>query len=347
MTDQDRNIEAWLASAEMTAKPNPVRMLTVQNRVLAIARGSRVRRRVRRAAGWGVLLLAGAATAGFAGTETGRSLFRRIVTPVWTSQVVMYSPEPDQDASGPSGSQAGMTGDGGDSQPCDSQQVGGAQGKVIMGITIVSRTDGDTPPVPPEQAADMQAEMAEVLRIQQSGGGRVIGLMEGVTLDGDHPDTSFRVEYTLNSGKTVPVGGDVTRLQRRNMRIDEILKLRDSGAGQIVSSQPSSLGLGRYTIRFTLSDGTDVDLETYYPPGTREEREQIYTETRELKAAGQFTVEQAHSDPQGEAWGRLRYKLADGRTVGITEQVPSDVITADGKQVITFETQSDSAASQP
>jgi hypothetical protein len=79
-------------------------------------------------------------------------------------------------------------------------------------------------------------------------------------------------------------------------------------------------------------------LKANYPPGTRAERGAIFVETRQLKAAHRFSVEGASSNPDGSVWGVLRYTLADGRQVGIAEQVPPDMVTPDGKSVITTET---------
>lgn len=43
--------------------------------------------------------------------------------------------------------------------------------------------------------------------------------------------------------------------------------------------------------------------------------------------------------PHGGVYGTVRYRLSDGRTVGITEWVPSGVISPDGKWVVMPETQ--------
>ena len=86
---------------------------------------------------------------------------------------------------------------------------------------------------------------------------------------------------------------------------------------------PSPYGLGFYTIRFALPDRT-VDLTTWYPPAPRAERDAIFAETRALKADLLFTVQEASvnpDDPRQGVLGRLRYTLADGRSVGILERV--------------------------
>jgi glycerol-3-phosphate dehydrogenase len=142
--------------------------------------------------------------------------------------------------------------------------------------------------------------------------------------------------YTLANGQTTRVGsGDLSAPQRANMRIDEILRLRDAGAGEIVSQAESPLGLGRYTIRFTLSDGETVDLHTQYPPSTRRQREAIFAETRDLKTKGRFTVHKPQVVPGSGVWGILQYTLADGRAVSHYEQVPTDLITSDGRHIVT------------
>ena len=128
--------------------------------------------------------------------------------------------------------------------------------------------------------------------------------------------------------------------QAENMRVDEIMRLRDSGAGEVVSFRNHPIGLGRYTIRFALSDGQTVDLEAYYPPGTRQAREAIFAETRRLKAEKRCSVRSASAGPDGRVFASLRYKLADGRTVGITEpEIPADWISSDGKFLMTPEMQ--------
>jgi hypothetical protein len=38
--------------------------------------------------------------------------------------------------------------------------------------------------------------------------------------------------------------------------------------------------------------------------------------------------------PGSGVWGILRYTLADGRTVNHYEQVPTDLITSDGRHIV-------------
>lgn len=71
------------------------------------------------------------------------------------------------------------------------------------------------------------------------------------------------------------------------------------------------------------------------------ERGQIIAETQQLKTAWLFTVLKPWRTverPVDGVWGLLRYTLADGRMVGITEQVPADVISEDGTEIVQPET---------
>jgi hypothetical protein len=139
-----------------------------------------------------------------------------------------------------------------------------------------------------------------------------------------------------NHGSTETAGqGVLSPKQKVNMRADELMALRDAGAGEVITEDSSLLGTGKYTIRFTLSDGQKVDLETYYPVGTRQDREKIFAETRELKKQLRFAVD----DPRGplsggDIWAILHYTMADGRTVGIAEPVLKEALTPDGKHVL-------------
>ena len=189
-----------------------------------------------------------------------------------------------------------------------------------------SRGEGD--PYTPEEANAVAEELGEIYQIQQAGGGRLVYLLE-------NPEyTAYGIGYTLSNGETSVVGsGRPSDKQAENMRIAEIMALRDAGAGELLLSEWSSIGLGKYTIRFTLSDGQTIDLCTYYPPGPREEREAIFAETRRLKDELRFTVEDPRSTDGGWVFGLLRYTLSDGRVVGISEQVPAEAITADGALV--------------
>jgi hypothetical protein len=186
-----------------------------------------------------------------------------------------------------------------------------------------------------DEGEEALGRFRELYELKKAGGGQLIGLRERPGWDGELSTTTFRVRYTLESGETTTVGeGALSNRQRANMQIDEIQRLRDAGAGQIVSQRESPLGLGVFTIRFTLSDGETVGLNTLYPPGTREEREAIFAETRALKAQRRFSVEEAHVLPGSGVWGRLLYTLSDGRSVVHYEQVPTELISSDGRFVV-------------
>ncbi len=194
-------------------------------------------------------------------------------------------------------------------------------------------------PFTAEEAETGKSRWEEIAAVSKAGGGRLVAVYEGEGLPGvpgaERMHVCYRVEYTLASGEKVDVGTTPNPAQRANMRLDEIEKLRDAGAGEIVSQTDSPIGLGRFILRFTLSDGQTVEVETNYPPGTRAEREAIFDEAARLKEARQFTVLNAERSPGGRVTGLLRYTLADGRTVGVvTTDIPADVISADGKYII-------------
>jgi len=284
----------------------------VESQVQKLARAARPRRRAGQAIGLGALLFAGVATAGLAGTQAGRDLVRWLVLPVHQAEHLQISLPPDP------------------SQPNEQSTVM---------VTRMS-SGGDAKPFTPQEKAAYEAEMAEIVQIKQAGGGRLVGLMEVPPPNGTtKPLTIFNIEYTLSNGQKSGMSGAPSPQQRANLRIDEILALRNNGGGQIVSSKPSELGLGRYTIRFTLADNTAVDLETQFPPGTSAERAAIFAEISQLKAARSFSVTQAVSGPNGKVWGILHYTLADGRQVGFTDEVPADMVGPDGRSVLTTEVQ--------
>jgi hypothetical protein len=171
--------------------------------------------------------------------------------------------------------------------------------------------------------------------LREAGGGKLVGLLERPGWDGQLSTTTYRVTYTLTGGETTTVGqGALSPAQRAAMRIDEIQQLRDAGAGEIVSEGEALLGLGAFTIRFTLADGETVDLRTTYPPGTRQEREAIFAETRQLKALRRFSVETPQVLPAAGVGAVLVYTLSDGRTVRHFEQVPTELISSDGTRIV-------------
>lgn len=319
MSVENRDMEELLAGASLNIEPDGQHMQAVHARAMGLAGSARPRRHVGRSVGIGAVLLVGAATAGLAGTQAGRNWVRQIVTPVYKTEVVTVSCPPDPAA--PSGH------------------------AVTMSVSRTS-TGGDAQPFTPEEKAAINAEMTEVRQISRAGGGRLTGLLESVASKRDGVYTVFMVEYTLAGGKKITLGSPKPERPLNGVNVDELLQLRDSGAGELISSKPFPIGLGLYIIRFTLSNGTSIDLQTYYPPGARAEREAIVAETRQLKAAGRFTVDDANSQPDGGVWGTLRYTLADGRQVGITEQVPSEALAPDGKSVITTESGQEQPAGQ-
>jgi len=189
--------------------------------------------------------------------------------------------------------------------------------------------------------SNVAPEDAEAESMMEAGGGRLIGMHEGPSIvDGSSSQsTSFKVEFTLANGRIVYLGeGRLSEKQRANMRWDEISALRDAGAGQLISQEPFHLGLGKYMVRFTLSDGQTIDLIVNYPPGTRQDREKIFAETRALKKQLQFKVMRLPAASEGPAsgitGGVLQYTLADGRIVGIIDMVPKDAIGPDGKLTV-------------
>lgn len=174
----------------------------------------------------------------------------------------------------------------------------------------------------------------EVYAIKQAGGGQLVGLLEVPGVLGELSSTIFQVKYTLKSGETMTIGdGALSDTQSTNMRFDEIRRLRDAGAGEVISQAESSQGLGRFTIRFAFSDGETVDLQTVYPPSTRRERDAIFAEIRALKSQRRFSVTEAEVAPGSGVWGRLVYSLSDGRTVVHDQPVPTDLISSDGRRI--------------
>jgi hypothetical protein len=243
----------------------------------------------------------GVAGIGLATTETGRSILHWIMTPIQEQQATEWE-APD-------------------------------------GTLWLHSTSGRTEPYSPEEEEAAAKDFVEYHAIQQAGGGRLVGLIEAPGfVDDETSHTIYRIVYTLTNGETHRVGsGRPTGRQAENMRIDEIMELRDAGLGEIVEEGAFPIGLGRYTIRFTLSDGETIDLQTMFPPSTREEREHIFAEMGRLKAQLHFTVLDPYvypENPERGVWGLLRYTLADGRTVGATERVPSEAISEDGTHVV-------------
>jgi hypothetical protein len=198
--------------------------------------------------------------------------------------------------------------------------------------TIYTQSRGPGEPYTPEEETAVADGFQEIHDLQNAGEGKLVGLAESVG------HTTFFVEYELSDGTVSRLGQNrPTGKQAENTRVDEIMELRDAGAGELVSEKPSEIGLGQYTIRFTLSDGQTVDLTANFPPGPREQREAIFAEAEELKSQLRFAVLIPHINPQNAeagVWGILRYELADGRTVGLVQRVPDEAISEDGRFVV-------------
>lgn len=304
MCEEDREVTRLLDLAAMDGIPDRTRAETVRERTIALARrpGGRVRRyRIAATIVAGALVTGGA---GLAATQAGRDFIRHLFTPVQQIHAVEWQ--------APDGS-------------------------------VWSHT-GSADPYAPEEQQAVRQRFAEIDAIKTAGGGRLVGLIEGPPPAGVTGPifTTYLMEYTLADGETTVIGsGMPTGQQAANLRMSELARLRDAGAGEVISQRPFPIGLAQYVLRFTLSDGQTVDLQTNYPPGTAEERERIFAETRQLKAALQFTVLNASRTverPRDGVWGILRYTLADGRIVGMTEQVPQDVVSEDRTEVVQPET---------
>ena len=301
MYENDNELGNLLDSTELESAPDPARMQAVRQRALHLADRSAARGPRVRTSLVAVLVLIGITGVGLATTETGRRILRWVTTPIQEEAFTTWE-APD-------------------------------------GTTWSRTQTGRSEPYSDEEKEQVADEFAECNAIQEAGGGRLAGLIEGPGfLPGMPSHTVYMIEYELSNGQTNTVGsGQPSALQAENMRLDEILELRNAGEGEIISEQPAPIGMGRYTIRFTLSDGETVDLQTVFPPSTKEEREAIFAEMQELKQQLRFKVIDPYVDPENHlvgVWGLLQYTLADGRTVGSASQVPPEAISEDGTQVI-------------
>ncbi len=300
MSDIDAKLKAVIESGGIETEPDPVRMGAVRERMLHISRMPAARITRPRTIVATIAVVVTLCIVGVAATEAGRKILRWIYTPVMQTATTTF--ETGLDANG---------------------------NRDVVGIvTTDARTFSD------QEMERMKRRLTETHQIKQAGGGRLTGLIE---IPGP---TAYVIEYRLSDGTCQSMSsGRPSGLQAKNMRIDEIDQLRDAGQGQLIASEDFPIGLGRFNIRFTLSDGKTVDLVTNYPPGTRQERETIFAETRTLKRECQFKVDNASRDSHGRVHGLLQYKLADGRVVGITEDLPEGVISPDGKGVVVGETE--------
>lgn len=299
MYENDSELRDLLDATEMDARPDPAQVQAVRDRMMNIASRTGRRSRGRRNALVAALVVLGVSGIGLAATETGRNFIRWILTPV--------------------------------------EEIQSTEWEAPNGDVWSHTTTGRSEPYSSQEQEEVARKFAENYESKQAGEGRLVGLIESPGWFGVS-QIVYLIEYMQSDGETTSVGsGRPTGKQAENMRIDEIMRLRDTGAGKIIEEHPFPIGMGKYTIRLTLSDGKTVDLETFYPPGTREEREQIFAEMRKLKAALRFTVLHAcfdEANPKAGVWGTLQYQLADGRTVGATEQIPPEVISEDGTQVV-------------
>jgi hypothetical protein len=180
--------------------------------------------------------------------------------------------------------------------------------------------------------------MNEFSALREAGYGYLIAMNEEPGSAGQPYMTTYSMEYTLSAGDTIRAEENDFDSARaacaQTLPLDEIARLRDAGAGTIVAREESPFGLGDFTIRFTLSDGRALNVQTHYPPGTRAERDAIFAETRRLKSELRFAVLDPRSTPSGRVFAVLRYTLADGRVVGVVENVPAEALSADRSEVL-------------
>lgn len=335
MSAEDADFRCMLESASIKLEPDPDRVRAAHDRMMRIARGPR-RHRGRRTVVVAGLIVVGVSAVGLGGTQAGRKLLRSVLTPVKRLYIVGWHGPIESSVTTRPGQPA--TPEDAKSIPAqspDANSTGQYVGTVFGAVFAV----GDEPPSTGAADSTMQG-MHETDQIARAGGGRLIGLTEAPGMFG------YLVEYTLRNGEVCPVGSNFLHpKQRISMRSDEIVQLRNAGAGQIISQEKCLIGLGKFVIRFSLSDGQTVDLQTQYPPMTAKALEAIFEETRTLKTSHRFTVVEAYAAPRApnaashEVHGVLRYTLADGRTVGIMERVPPVLISPDGKWVVMRETQ--------
>ncbi len=335
MSAEDADFRCMLESASIRLAPDPDRVRAAHDRMMRVAQGPR-RRRGRRTVVVAGLVVVGVSAVGLAGTQAGRKLLRSVFTPVKRMYVMGWQ--------GPI-EPVVTTRPGQSATPADAKSIpaqspdANSTGQYVDAVFGVIATEGEEPPGTEEADSAMQG-MHEVDEIARAGGGRLIGLTEAPGMFG------YVVEYTLGNGEVRPVGTNfLYPKQRVNMRSDEIIQLRRAGAGQTISQEKHRIGLGRFVIRLSLANGQTVDLRTQYPPMTAKALQGIFAETRALKASHRFTVAEAFAGPPApnatnrEVHGILRYRLANGRTVGIMERVPPALISPDGKWVVMPESQ--------
>jgi hypothetical protein len=326
MCEIDAQLRGMLGAARMEGEPDLGRVAAVRSRMTDLAHASG-RHRMRRRTVWmaGCVVL-GLTTVGLAGTQAGRDLVRWIVTPVKPVHFVCYSA--GQDAA-VVGERAGdrVEASGKEVDPVDTGPLG------QFSIAVVER--GADPFAGREEA---RARMNEFLALRDAGHGYLIAMNEEPGSASEPYMTTYSMEYTLSGGDTIRAEeNDFDSAQvacARTLPLDEIARLRDAGAGTIIAREESPFGLGDFTIRFALSDGRALNVQTHYPPGTRAERDAIFAETRRLRSELRFAVLDPRSTPSGRVFAVLRYALADGRVVGIVENVPDEAVSADRSKVL-------------
>src|SRR3989304_5548172 len=248
----ESELEKVLTSIEMDARPDPCRVQAGRERMMDIARRGAAHPHRSRNRLCAILVVIGVSGLAVAGTKTGRSFVQWVFTPVEQAQSTQWV--------APSGELWSQT------------------------------QSGRSEPFSPEEKEDVARQFAENFASKQAGEGRLGGLIENPGFMGASL-TIYIIEYTQSNGaKNRVASGRPDGLQAENLRIDEIMELRDAGAGRVIEHYPFLIGMGKYTIRFTLSDGATVDLQTFFPPSTGDERERIFEEMRELKASLRFTV---------------------------------------------------------
>ena len=303
MYENDNDIEAALKSAAFSADASPDRRQAVHSQLLNFtAAGGRRRAGLPKALIAAVLLVSVAAV-GLAATETGREFVRSLFTRIEPVHVVSGEHGPGSTWS-------------------------------------VSRSGPGSEPFSEEETKSISTMMDETAALRKAGEGRLLGIIDAPGVPsvpgGEKILTVCLIEYTLASGEKQVVGTQPNQAQITRMRYDEVMSQYDAGKGEVLSRVDGPMGFGHYSLRFTLDDGQTVDLRTIFPPSTRAEREAIFAEAKELKEALRFAVDSpASRTPDGRVTAILRYTLADGRVVGITEDVPAEAISADGKYVIT------------
>jgi hypothetical protein len=296
MHEDDSDIRAALRSAEINIAPNGARMASARERMFQTPGGTS-RTTMRRVGQIAAVLIIGCCGIVFAGTETGRALIRRLIPIAKTDSVRWQAPNGT--------------------------------------VHSLSRVSGEA--FSEAERTVIVDHMKEREALRQAGEGTLMGLIERRAENGCGVATLYDVAYAYSDNTMSNVCQDtLSDAQAERMRIAEILWLRDEGAGQIVSHREYPLGLGRYSIAYELSDGQTVTLTTYFPPAPRKEREAIMAETLRLRNEGLFHVANPRAVAGDEVliYAKIRYELADGRIVWLTEQVPPQYISEDGQYVV-------------